>query len=716
VDWFSLAFRWFFALWLMGWLVLPLWRRVLGGLPDGGLAVGRVLTPTFASLPLFWLASFQKVPLKTAPLFLILPVIGSLFMLRTPQARSEFFAWVRAQRAALLWSDAVFLGGFALFLWIRMRNPQVAAYEKPMDSALLHLLLRSEFLPPDSFWFSGTPFTNYYYYGQFISANIARALGTNPPYVYNLVHPLWCAFFLSALWPLCAALCSGVKHNTRPAFARGLAATIIIGLLGHYEPVRQIFDATKGPLGLGSLWPLDWWTTSRVIPDTINEYPAFTLTLADLHAHFFALSFTACLATLCYALFKAVSTVPETEEIVETVEPPLTAKQAKQRAKAKRKVVEVQQPAPTTPPASIDNFTWFALLLALGTLMGIMYMTNTWDLPVSALFVMACAAITRPGRNWSYWPWVVIPPVLAYVVAWPYRRLFAMPLSGIQFDLFKPPLLDFLMFWGLMLVLAGIGATVWYRRRAEPEAHFGLLLTGAGLMAVFVPYFCFIQSKLFTGGSMDHLNMVFKIGLQAWVLLGLAGVCGTLASWASWPRPAKWTFPLVFVVPALCSACVIWTWAWRDAPRDIDGKVHLSLNGTNFLSEPDQAALLWLYHNAGPRDAVVEAVGNESYDRWGRVSCLSGVPTPLGWKQHSKQFGAEDLEIQRRFELVLRVYNWQSDADALAALEDLKPLGVRWVFVGDLERATYPPSALQQMQGALKTAFQDGDTRIFAVP
>ena len=41
-------------------------------------------------------------------------------------------------------------------------------------------------------------------------------------------------------------------------------------------------------------FPNDWWfwNASRVIPDTINEFPFFTFTYADLHAHMMALPLT----------------------------------------------------------------------------------------------------------------------------------------------------------------------------------------------------------------------------------------------------------------------------------------------------------------------------------------------------------------------------------------------------------------------------------------
>ena len=61
--------------------------------------------------------------------------------------------------------------------------------------------------------------------------------------------------------------------------------------------------AGKAPLE----FPNDWWfwNASRVIPDTINEFPFFTFTYADLHAHMIALPLT------LLALAAAVALVPK---------------------------------------------------------------------------------------------------------------------------------------------------------------------------------------------------------------------------------------------------------------------------------------------------------------------------------------------------------------------------------------------------------------------
>ena len=65
-------------------------------------------------------------------------------------------------------------------------------------------------------------------------------------------------------------------------------------VLGNLAGVRAWIDARDPP------GDYDWFAPSRVIPDTINEFPSFSLLLQDLHAHVLALPFT--LVALAFAL------------------------------------------------------------------------------------------------------------------------------------------------------------------------------------------------------------------------------------------------------------------------------------------------------------------------------------------------------------------------------------------------------------------------------
>ena len=103
--------------------------------------------------------------------------------------------------------------------------------------------------------------------------------------------------------------------------AAGLLAALFVTIQGNLGEVRvlgnvlikmgQQGDSLASLLAGASAWLIqgkqfptslgDWfWTATRVIPDTINEFPFFTFLYADLHAHLMGLAFT--LVALAFAL------------------------------------------------------------------------------------------------------------------------------------------------------------------------------------------------------------------------------------------------------------------------------------------------------------------------------------------------------------------------------------------------------------------------------
>lgn len=646
---------WTLFLWSFGWALLPASRQVFRNLPDGGLAAGRVGGLALLTLGGFWLASLHLLPLHFTPLWLIgLPLLCFAGTWKDAAKRQQLVQWVKEHSKELAFSDGVFLAIWFLFLWIRARNGALSDLEKPMDAALLGTLSRALYLPFDSFWQSGTPFTNYYYFGPLMGAGLARTLGTPNFIAYNLVQPAFCAFFVSVLWSLCAAL-TGSRW-------RGVCAAGIVALLGNFEPVRQIIEGRN-------LWPLDWWKTARVIPNTINEYPLFTMASGDAHAHFYEFAVAAVFFTLCYALF---SSSDETEENSQSI--------------SHRDVV----------------------LLGIGALLSVIWLTNTWDVPLYALLALICALWSSPKHNLPDIVRCLLPFVLARLLAWPFTHLSHPNVSGAVKEFWLPDAVSFLLIWAGPLLLVVLASSHW--KDDTKRNLFSIALATAGLLALAAPH-CFYMRGVFGDGEYRHQDTVFKFGLQAWLLLGTAGACGAVALWSRWPKFGKTAALAYLAVPALCSATVVWQRTTVMAPLDNSGHIKLSLNGAQHLPPADQAAIAWLAQNAKPGDVVVEAAGRGSYNEFGRIAALTGVPTPLGWDQHVAGWGGEWPEIDRRRAAVEQVYAWNSDEEGLAALAALK---ARYVFVGELERRSYGPEALARMRAKLKSIFQDGETIILA--
>jgi uncharacterized membrane protein len=622
----ALIFRWVLPLWALGWLILPLSSRLFSALPDKGLAAGRVVALVFVGVLTFWGAALHLVPLQLAPLTLIAISLAVGIGWKNPIFRIS----LRPHWRAFAFSDAVFLLAFAAFLWVRLRHPETNDLEKPMDMAILSSAMRAEWLPFQNPWFAGQEFTNYYYFGPFLGALLGRTLATPPYLAYNLIQPVFCAFFLSTLWSLASALSKSLKI--------GVLAMLLVGVGGHFEPLRQWAQS-------GQFWPLDWWKTSRVIENTINEYPAFTMLTGDLHAHFFAL----CLATthfcICFCLVQAES--PRLRSL---------------------------------------------LMLTGGIFLGVFALTNTWDTPFYGFLWLGCALWKRKTGVWSrsndfalFASFFVAP-----LVALPYFLRFKSQVSGVVFNPWLPDLFSLALLWGGWWML-GFWALTLSSGEEKPsnETIFRRFLMGIGALALVFPFVFYIRG-VFGDGDLRHQDTVFKFGLQAWLLLGTGVACEAGCRIKNWWHSANWPFRVAttaigaafFAVIGLAPACVAWTRTTRDAPRDEVGNTIYSLNAARFLPAEELQGIEWLRRNARANERIVEPVsfingqvGGDYDPNFGRISAFSGVPSVLGWPQHVAGWGAPYPEIQRRAALVNAIYN---GSNPVTALEELGATYIFW--------------------------------------
>ncbi|PQV63351.1 putative membrane protein [Abditibacterium utsteinense] len=616
----ALVIRWIVPLWALGWLVLPLSHRLFPFLPDKGLAAGRIVALALLGLSIFWGAATHLIPLQWAPVWLIIASFFVALGWRDVKSRTAIFQNSRA----LFVSDAVFLFSFAFFLWVRLRHPEAADLEKPMDMALISAAMRAEWLPFQNPWFAGQSFTNYYYFGPFLGSILARTFATPPHFAYNLMQPMWAAFFLSSTWSLCAALTKSAKM--------GFLSMILVCVGGHFEPLRQWSQS-------GQFWPLDWWKTSRVIENTINEYPAFTLFTGDLHAHFFAFPLAITHFLLCFGIIKS--------------------KSARNRS---------------------------LLLLLGGVFLGIFALTNTWDAPLYGFLWLGCAIWNRKSQFWTRQnDFTLVGSVfIAPLVALPYFLRFKSQISGVAFDFWLPDLFSLALFWGAWWML-GFFALALNSGEEEPsiEAIFRRFLIGIGFVALLFPFFFYIRG-VFGDGDLRHQDTVFKFGLQAWLLLGIGIACEALFRLKSWweiaPAPQK--MMMFFASAAFCAtislapACVLWTRASRDAPRDQNGNPVLSLDAARFLPPDELQAIEWLRRNAGKNESLIEPISINNgqpagdYDpNFGRIAAFSGVPSVLGWPQHVAGWGAPWEEVAHRAALVQELYQGKNPVAALKALK-----------------------------------------------
>ncbi len=314
---------WVLLVALIGIAALPLTFAVLRHLPDRGLLLSR----TLGLLLLAWLVwilvniGFTNSNLTITGVFVLMLMAGIYGIYRQRAALLDYW---RENRRLILIGEGVFWGAFVLFLMIRLANPDLwhpaRGGEKPMDIAYLMAAIKTIRVPPYDPWFAGG-YLNYYYFGQVIVATLIKLSGILPTMAYNLVVPLLYALTASGVFSVVYNLVRRSNQGPiRTPVIAGLLGALLATTLGNLGGFGQIIDqlgriggqvSRSAIPGLGQLvtalvglfqvavgrqpFPIntDWyWTSTRVLEGTINEFPYFTFLYADLHAHMIGLPFT----------------------------------------------------------------------------------------------------------------------------------------------------------------------------------------------------------------------------------------------------------------------------------------------------------------------------------------------------------------------------------------------------------------------------------------
>ncbi len=128
----------------------------------------------------------------------------------------------------------------------------------------------------------------------------------------------------------------------------------------------------------------------------------------------------------------------------------------------------------------------------------------------------------------------------------------------------------------------------------------------------------------------------------------------------------------------------------------------------------DYAAITWLKKNAKKIEPVLEAPGEHMYSGVSRISIYSGLPTLIGWAYQVGQQAGRGPEINARVYDTNLIY---STTDAALANSKIKQYGVRYVWVGGIERSMYPVQGLEKFNDTslYENLLVSGDSKLYLV-
>ena len=263
--------------------------------------------------------------------------------------------------------------------------------------------------------------------------------------------------------------------------AGGLAVLLAL-LMGNLRGLGWLAGVWRSLVTGRSLPEFDYWAASRVIPNTINEFPLWTFVFADLHPHMIAMPFGLLVVGLALnwvaVELETGSWKPKSGD---------SGSQGAGRGHGGREQREVNASRAREPvPRQFLVYLSTCLLIALA--LGALGVINTWDLPTYALLVAgACVVAGWRARRWlgaaggaaaggrdlRAWPW---PPTGRSTRTmrrkWGRARVRWSAASSAGCAP-ASPLDDWLVIWGFFLLLAVCYVVVVWRRGAEERRSRG---------------------------------------------------------------------------------------------------------------------------------------------------------------------------------------------------------------------------------------------------
>lgn len=736
----SYIFTWYLFIVACGWCSFPLAFTLFRHFPDRGFSQAKALGLFLTSYVIWLFSSLGITPYHLHSFLVVLAAYVAFNILLVVLHPREIGRVLRERFALLCGIEVIFLLVFIAAVVIRMYNPDLTGAEKEADFTLLNAILHSDSFPPKDTWFAGAHI-NYYYLGYVIWANVIKATHISSPVGFNLA--------LATIASLAAVGSFGIVYRfTRTIFSSLLASGMLM-IFGNLDGLWQLVQRR------GQLWPFDWWNSSRIIPDTINEFPYFSFLLGDLHAHFMVIPFVLPLLGLL-AQLAIWQTHAEPEFQGEPQQPKLIYY-------GMLVVCIALFLGGTSTINGWEQPTYF-LLTGLSVYMGLRSSTCWARRPRflnigCGLVVWICVGLLS---RWLFWPfhqhfvpqigikhlqlvshlqrtevsdffiiyglflWGLLPvfaerlPVLIPIRRRPSRNIIVLTINAV--------LLSIALFYTcqterVFMIAAGISFVtffIWHRKTGAQSADaFPFLLIFMGFAIVAGCEIIYIND--FYGHPLERQNTIFKFYYQAWILLAVGVPVSITPTWKKRDMILRtprfvWTMILLF----LCCACCIYPiCATYEKTNHFRGQKQgglfyiPTLNGISYIAHRhpyEHDALMWIQKNLDKQVVILEATG-DPYSFYGRVATTTGRSTVLGWGNHEALWRDQTWQsIQQRTKDITSIYE---ALDKTHISELLNFYHIDYIYVGTLEQGRYDKEGLQAFAEYFPLVYENAQIKIY---
>ncbi len=693
-----ILFAWiYFILFLLQLMALPVifyFSKKITYLKDAGWGFGRIFSALLLAL-LIWNLAFLRIPINTnlgvSAIFFSLSLLSLFFAWHFFLSKQNFLKnFLKKFSRIIIIEEAVFLLSFIFLFITRSFQPEILGLEKFMDAGFIQAYLKAPVLPAADIWFAGSSI-NYYSFGQFYNSILVHLWQIDLSYGYNFllisIFALFCLELFTISFNLKANLNFEKKmifknenYNFRAAVFAGILAIFLVALGANGHTIWWLVAHGN----YGSYWYPD---ATRFIERTIHEFPAYSFVVCDLHAHVLSLPVSLLLLFTIFIWLKELLNLQFFAKITFLIK---------------------------------EKF--FYLSMVMGTLFGVLVMTNTWDVLIYGSLV-AVSSILLLFKNKKLFLPLFLSAANVFVFMAIFSAFWFLNFSaisnGLAIALEHTPLWQLLalygphLFWAILFIF--MIRPLFSSKKEElavPILSLALFIMVIALI-VFPEFFYF--KDIYT--TYPRANTMFKLVFQGFMLLGvLLSLFFSVVLFES-NKPKKifsWRLIdfrhlfnnkkqklfllkirarsfLLLYLPIGCflffSTIVYPYLAYRSYYGNF--KKYQGLDGLTWFMRkyPEDFILMdYLKKTEKTQVNIVEAVG-ESYTEFARISAFSGMSTILGWRVHEWLWRAGWDQPAKRTGEVEEIYKHPTSKSSKATLEKYQ---VKYIVLGDKEREAYP--------------------------
>lgn len=724
--------QWWAAILLLGVIFLPLSDLMFADLHDRGYLFAKTIGIAVTGYLMWLFSSLHILKFTTSSCMVVVAaslLMNAAILLYRKGKQGDIKKVYASRRTGKEYLEAVFteeLLFFLLFLlltYIRGFKPQAYGTEKFMDYGFMTSMMRSEYMPPQDFWFSGTNL-NYYYVGQYMAVFLTKLSFVPAADGYNLMLMMIGAFAFMLPGSIVYNLVLHYRneHSTAEKNRKwdrmlpclggllGGAAVCIAGNM-HYTAYRWIEPAVRRFFGMEKSSKGYWFPdATRFIgyhPETndktIHEFPSYSFVLGDLHAHVINILFVLTVVgiLLGWMYFRRAA-----------------------KGQKRTVVEEVFHPS----------------MIMLGFFIGLFHMTNFWDFPiyyvVSGAVILFSNMVVYNFKGKAFWITALEGIViigLSTLVSLPFTLRFDQISTKIRLVEAQTPLNQLIILWGLpiFVVIAFLCFLIGdfkreHRDQAEVQKEDSkaagktagrvfrfmekldssdLFIITLGLCAIgliLIPEVVYVEDIY--SGDYKRANTMFKLTYQAFILFGIS--FGYLfirlirfGTTVRQKRTAR-VCCILFLSTLFYAGNAVNAWYGNIFNR----KAYKGIDAAAFMKDAmpdDYLATRWLNDNVYGMPVILEANG-DSYTDYQRVSVITGLPTVLGWHTHEWLWKGKPSLLDLRSEDIENIYTSTEEEMVQALLAKYK---VEYIYVGKLEQEKYENVNHELIKGLGRTVF-----------